>query len=127
MFTIAASDLDPTDIVNPIRKLSTKLNSLSAMSKTSILTQRIVVSTVRASTHMSCPTTIWLSLSVLLPTFEPSELKARPDDEIAQRCGWLRSRLIEHLDEADFECCPRSASPFTIVAGAGFAGAVVAG
>ena len=36
----------------------------------------------------------------------------------------LRSRLIEHLDEADFECCPslRESLLTIVVTGAGFAG-----
>lgn len=37
---------------------------------------------------------------------------------------YLRNRLIEHLEEADFECCPALREPLLtfVVAGGGFAG-----
>jgi NADH dehydrogenase len=124
---VAASDLDPTDIVNPIRKLLRRTHFFAGNVQAIDLDAKkvIVVHGEGEHAHELPYDQLVVALGSVsnflnLPGVEERALTMKSlNDAIA-----LRSRLIDHLDEADFECCPglREALLTIVVAGAGFAG-----
>lgn len=124
---VAASDLDPTDIVNPIRKLLRQTQFfVGNVEKIDLNTKQVVVSHGEWQHAHELPYDhLVIALGSVanflnLPGVEEHALTMKSlNDAVA-----LRSRLIEHLDEADFECCPalRESLLTIVVAGAGFAG-----
>ena len=124
---VAASDLDPTDIVNPIRKLLRQTQFfVGNVENTDLDAKKVIVSHGEGQHAHELPFDhLVIALGSVanflnLPGVEEHALTMKSlNDAIA-----LRSRFIEHLDEADFECCPalRESLLTIVVAGAGFAG-----
>lgn len=125
---VAASDLDPADIVNPIRKLLRRVTFFNGTVESIDLGRRqVVVSHGIGSPH---PHELEYDHLVIalgsitnffnLPGLQERALTMRTLGDAIH----LRNRLIEHLEEADFECCPalREHLLTFVVAGAGFAG-----
>lgn len=124
---VAASDLDPTDIVNPIRKLLRRTQLfVGNVQNIDLNTKQVVVSHGEGGHAHELPYDhLVIALGSVanflnLPGVEDRALTMKSlNDAVA-----LRSRLIQHLDEADFKCCPalRESLLTVVVAGAGFAG-----
>ncbi|HWP57043.1 MAG TPA: NAD(P)/FAD-dependent oxidoreductase [Candidatus Acidoferrales bacterium] len=124
---VAASDLDPTDIVNPIRKLLRRVQFFAGSVREIDLKER----KVRVfhgdgdHEHELLYDHLVIALGSVpnflnLPGVEEHSITMKSLEDAVT----LRSRLIEHLEEADFECCPalRDRLLTFVVAGAGFAG-----
>ena len=124
---VAASDLDPTTIVNPVRKLLRRVRFFNGRVEEVDLAGRHVVTSHGGSEH---PHRLEYDHLVIalgsttnffgIPGLAERALTMRTlGDAIA-----LRSRLIQHLEEADFECSigAREDLLTIVVAGAGFAG-----
>jgi len=124
---IAASDLDPTHIVNPIRTLLKRTQFILGEVNEINLTQKTVKIDHGYDHHshdlqydylvlaMGCTTNFFG-----LPGVEENALTMKSlGDAMA-----LRNRLIEHLEEADTECAASQCGPLMtfVVAGGGFAG-----
>jgi NADH dehydrogenase len=124
---VAASDLDPTDIVNPIRKLLGRTHFfVGNVQAIDLSAKKVIVSHGEGQhSHVLPYDQLVIALGSVsnflnLPGVEECALTMKSlNDAVA-----LRSRLIENLDEADFECCPalRESLLTIVVAGAGFAG-----
>lgn len=124
---VAASDLDPADIVNPIRKLLRRTQLFVGNVEGIDLDAKKVLVGHGAARHgheLSYDHLV-IALGSVADFFNLPGVRARAltMKSLGDAVG-LRSRLIDHLEEADFECCPElRASLLTIVvAGAGFAG-----
>ena len=125
---VAASDLDPTDIVNPIRKLLRRASFFNGNVETIDLQRKQVVVSHGIGTphpHELEYDHLVIALGSMTNFFN---LPGLPERALTMRtlgdAIHLRNRLIEHLEEADFECCPalRERLLTLVVAGAGFAG-----
>lgn len=125
---VAASDLDLTHIVNPIRKLLRHAAFFNGEVLEIDLEHRAVVVThgVEGShPHRLEYDHLVLGLGAVANFFGTPGLAERAftmktlGDAIA-----LRNRIIDSLEEADFECCPamRRRMMTFVVAGGGFAG-----
>jgi NADH dehydrogenase len=124
---VAASDLDPTDIVNPIRKLLRRVQFFAgSVEGIDLNTKKVrVVHGDGLHEHELSYDHLVIGLGSVPKFFQLPGVEERCitmkslDDAIT-----LRSRLIEHLEEADFECCPelRERLLTFVIAGAGFAG-----
>ncbi len=125
---VAASDLDITTIVNPIRKMLHRTNFFDGEVKSIDLTKKRVV--VSHGIDASHPHEIDYDHLVLalgsvtnfysIPGLEERALTMKSLADAA----YLRNRLIEQLEESDFECStlpPEQLLTFA-VAGGGFAG-----
>jgi NADH:ubiquinone reductase (H+-translocating) len=124
---VAASDLDPADIVNPIRKLLKQsrffVGNVEAIDLDS---KKVKVSHGEGQhPHELAYDQLVIALGSVsnffsLPGVEERALTMKSLNDAVT----LRSRLIEQLDEADFECCPalRESLMTIVVAGGGFAG-----
>ena len=124
---VAASDLDPADIVNPIRKLLRQTQFfVGNVENIDLNTKKVVVSHGEGQhAHELLYDHLVIALGSVanflnLPGVKELALTMKSLNDAVE----LRSRLIEHLDEADFECCPvlRESLLTVVVAGAGFAG-----
>jgi NADH dehydrogenase len=124
---VAASDLDPTDIVNPIRKLLRRVRFFDGRIEQIDLRAHKVAVAHGSEDHIHELDYDHLILALgsvanffNLPGVEQRGLTMKSLADAVK----LRSRLIEHLEEADFECCPelRERLLTFVVAGAGFAG-----
>ena len=124
---VAASDLDPADIVNPIRKLLRQTQFfVGKVENIDLNTKKVVVSHGEGQhAHELLYDHLVIALGSVanflnLPGVKELALTMKSLNDAVE----LRSRLIEHLDEADFECCPvlRESLLTVVVAGAGFAG-----
>ena len=124
---VAASDLDPTDIVNPIRKLLRQTQFfVGNVENIDLNTKKVVVSHGEGQhAHELLYDHLVIALGSVanflnLPGVKELALTMKSLNDAVE----LRSRLIEHLDEADFKCCPalRESLLTVVVAGAGFAG-----
>ncbi len=124
---VAASDLDPTTIVNPVRKLLRRVRFFNGRVEKVDLAGRRVLATHGGSEH---PHELEYDHLVIalgsttnffgIPGLAERALTMRSlADAIT-----LRNRLIQHLEEADFECSIGSRKDLLtiVVAGAGFAG-----
>jgi NADH:quinone reductase (non-electrogenic) len=124
---VAASDLDPATIVNPVRKLLRRVRFFNGRVEEIDLDRRRVLASHGGSEH---PHELEYDHLILglgattnffgIPGLAERALTMRSlGDAVA-----LRSRLIENLEEADFECSTgaRPGLLTVVVAGAGFAG-----
>src|SRR6266540_6829636 len=124
---VAASDLDPSTIVNPVRKLLRRVRFFNGRVEEIDLAARRVLAAHGGSEHPH-----WLEYDHLvialgsttnffgIPGLADRALTMRTlGDAVA-----LRNRLIQNLEEADFECSigARKDLLTIVVAGAGFAG-----
>ena len=125
---VAASDLDITTIVNPIRKMLHRTNFFDGEVRSIDLTnKRVVVSHGIDASHPHELDYDHLVLALgsvtnfyAIPGLEENALTMKSLADAV----YLRNRLIEHLEEADFECStlpPEQLLTFA-VAGGGFAG-----
>src|SRR5439155_3513968 len=125
---VAASDLDITTIVNPIRKMLRQTNFFDGeVSSIDLIKKRVIVSHGIDTSH---PHELDYDHLVLalgsvtnfygIPGLEERALTMKSLADAVH----LRNQLIEHLEEADFECStipPEQLLTF-VVAGGGFAG-----
>jgi NADH dehydrogenase len=124
---IAASDLDLTNIVNPVRKMIQRVNFFCGdVDKIDIERKRVTVSHgfVRHSHDLEYDHLVLALGSVTnffnLPGVAERALTMKSLGDAIQ----LRNRLIAHLEEADTECAKaeRQSLLTFVVAGGGFAG-----
>jgi len=125
---VAASDLDITTIVNPIRKLLKRTNFFDGeINAIDLNDKRVTVSHGIGASHaheLSYDHLVIALGSVTnfynIPGLEERALTMKSLADAV----YLRNQLIEHLEEADFECStipPEQLLTF-VVAGGGFAG-----
>src|SRR5918993_725071 len=124
---VAASDLDITHIVNPVRKLLRRVKFFDGeVDYIDLPNRRVGVSHGREPHgHELEYDHLVLALGSVtnfynLPGLEERALTMKTLGDAVT----LRNRLISNLEEADFECCPRAREPLLnlVVAGGGFAG-----
>jgi len=125
---VAASDLDITHIVNPVRKLFRRIDFFDGDLKTIDLVKRQI--TVSHGVGVSHEHQLDFDHLVIalgsitnffgLPGLEEHALTMKTLGDAIH----LRNRLIQNLEEADFECCPPARKHLLtfVVAGGGFAG-----
>ena len=126
---VAASDLDITHIVNPVRKLLKKIEFFDGDLQSIDLSNKCVTVTHgigEPHKHEIEYDHLIIALGSItnffdLPGLEERALTMKSLGDAIH----FRNRLIQHLEEADFECCPFSRKPLLtfVVAGGGFAGA----
>jgi NADH dehydrogenase len=124
---VAASDLDITNIVSPIRKLLRRVTFFHGeIESIDLVNKRVGLSHGHEEHCHSLPYDhLVLALGSTTNFFNLPGLAERAitmkslDDAI-----FLRNRLIANLEEADFECSPNTRAPLLnfVVAGGGFAG-----
>lgn len=125
---VAASDLDPVHIVNPLRKLLRKTRLFHGeVHKIDLDARTLVVShgADDGHEHVIEYDQLVVGLGSVTHTYGLPGVSERAltmktlGDAFA-----LRNRIVESLEEADFECCPRVRERMTtlVVAGGGFAG-----
>lgn len=124
---VAASDLDITNIVSPIRKLLRRVTFFHGeIESIDLVNKRVGLSHGHEEHCHSLPYDhLVLALGSTTNFFNLPGLADRAitmkslDDAI-----FLRNRLIANLEEADFECSPSTRAPLLnfVVAGGGFAG-----
>jgi NADH dehydrogenase len=124
---VAASDLDITNIVSPIRKLLRRVSFFHGeIESIDLVNKRVGLSHGHEEHCHSLPYDhLVLALGSTANFFNLPGLAERAitmkslDDAI-----FLRNRLIANLEEADFECSPSTRAPLLnfVVAGGGFAG-----
>ncbi|HEX8070489.1 MAG TPA: NAD(P)/FAD-dependent oxidoreductase [Pyrinomonadaceae bacterium] len=124
---VAASDLDMTHIVNPIRKLLRRVRFFDGdVEFIDLAGRRVGVSHGHEHHHHELEYDhLVLALGSItnfygLPGLAERALTMKTlGDAIA-----LRNHMIANLEEADFECCPQKRAPLLnfVVAGGGFAG-----
>ena len=124
---VAASDLDITNIVSPIRKLLRRVTFFHGeIESIDLVNKRVGLSHGHEEHCHSLPYDhLVLALGSTTNFFNLPGLAERAitmkslDDAIC-----LRNRLIANLEEADFECSPSMRAPLLnfVVAGGGFAG-----
>lgn len=124
---VAASDLDPADILNPIRKLLKRARFfVGNVEAIDLDSKKVKVSHGEGQhPHELAYDQLVIALGSVsnffsLPGVKEHALTMKSLNDAVT----LRSRLIEQLDEADFECCPamRDWLMTIVVAGGGFAG-----
>ncbi|HEX8179165.1 MAG TPA: NAD(P)/FAD-dependent oxidoreductase [Pyrinomonadaceae bacterium] len=124
---VAASDLDMTHIVNPIRKLLRRVRFFDGdVSYIDLHARRVGVAHGHEQhEHELAYDHLVVALGSVTNFYGLPGLAARAltmkslGDAIH-----LRNHMISNLEEADFECCPRVREPLLnfVVAGGGFAG-----
>jgi NADH dehydrogenase len=124
---VAASDLDLTHIVSPIRKLLRRVNFFNGRVESIDLAARNVHVTHGDSQHGHALAFdhLVIALGAITNFFNLPGLEERAlTMKSLGGAIYLRNRLIENLEEADFECCPKVREPLLnfVVAGGGFAG-----
>jgi NADH dehydrogenase len=124
---VAASDLDLSNIVNPVRKLLKRVNFFAGEVEAIDLERKLVtVSHGFDHHHHELPYDhLVIGLGSItnffnLPGLEERALTMKSLGDAIH----LRNRLIAHLEEADTECCAAVRRPLLtfVVAGGGFAG-----
>ncbi|MFL6208308.1 MAG: NAD(P)/FAD-dependent oxidoreductase [Pyrinomonadaceae bacterium] len=125
---VAASDLDMTHIVNPIRKLLRRVRFFDGeVTNIDLDNKRIAVAHGHEHHHHELEYDhLVLALGSItnfygLPGLAEHALTMKSLGDAIH----LRNHMISNLEEADFECCPRVREPLLnfVVAGGGFAGA----
>ncbi len=124
---VAASDLDITNIVSPVRKLLRRVTFFHGeVESIDLVNKRVGLSHGHEEhCHSLSYDHLVLALGSTTNFFNLPGLAERAitmkslDDAI-----FLRNRLIANLEEADFECSPSTRAPLLnfVVAGGGFAG-----
>jgi NADH dehydrogenase len=124
---VAASDLDLSNIVNPVRKLLRRVNFYAGdVEAIDLDTRQVKVSHgFDQHHHMLDYDYLVIALGSItnffnLPGLEQRALTMKSLGDAI----YLRNRLIAHLEEADSECCSTIRKPLLtfVVAGGGFAG-----
>ncbi len=124
---VAASDLDLTNIVNPIRKLLRRVNFFAGDVEAIDLDRKSVTVShgLDRHTHDLPYDHLVLALGSVtnLGTVPGLRERALTMKSLGDAVT-LRNRLIAHLEEADTECCSLIREPLLtfVVAGGGFAG-----
>ena len=124
---VAASDLDITHIVNPIRKMLRRVKFFNGtVERIDLQGKYVVVSHGTEHHHHELPYDhLVLALGSITNFYNLPGLGERSltMKSLGDAIG-LRNRLIEHLEEADFECVlgARDHLLTFVVAGGGFAG-----
>lgn len=125
---VAASDLDMTHIVNPIRKLLRRVRFFEGdVEYVDLNNRRVGVSHGQEHHHHELEYDhLVLALGSItnfygLPGLAEHAMTMKSLGDAIH----LRNHLISNLEEADFECCPHVRAPLLnfVVAGGGFAGA----
>jgi NADH dehydrogenase len=125
---VAASDLDMTHIVNPVRKLLRRVRFFEGdVESVDLARRRVGVSHGQEHHHHELEYDhLVLALGSVtnfygLPGLAERALTMKSLGDAIH----LRNHLIGNLEEADFECCPAVREPLLnfVVAGGGFAGA----
>jgi NADH dehydrogenase len=124
---VAASDLDLTHIVNPIRKLFRRVALFTGeVEKIDLEARRVTVSHGEGHHHHELPYDhLVLALGAVTNFFGLEGLAERACTmKSLGDAVHLRNRLIGLLEEADFECASAAREPLltVVVAGGGFAG-----
>jgi NADH dehydrogenase len=124
---VAASDLDITHIVNPVRKLLRRVKFFDGVvDYVDLPNRRVGVSHGREQHgHELEYDHLILALGSVTNFYNLPGLAERAlTMKTLGDAVTLRNRLISNLEEADFECCPRVREPLLnlVVAGGGFAG-----
>jgi NADH dehydrogenase len=125
---VAASDLDITNIVNPLRKMLRHVKFFQGnVERIDMTAKRVIVShgIEHSHPHELNYDHLLLALGSITNFFNLPGLKERAlTMKTLGDAIYLRNRLIQHLEEADFECCPAVREPLLtfVVAGGGFAG-----
>jgi NADH dehydrogenase len=126
---VAASDLDVTHIVNPVRKMLKRVRFFLGDVESVDLERRTVTVAhgFERHTHELGYDHLVLSLGSTTNFFDLPGLDERAlTMKSLADASELRNRLIEHLEEADTECaqvaCAREPLLTCVVAGGGFAG-----
>jgi NADH dehydrogenase len=129
---VATSDLDPTNIVSPIRSLVRRIRFFSgAVEAVDLPNRRVVVAHGDDPHRHELPYDhLVLALGSTTNFFGTPGLAERAftmkslDDAVR-----LRNQLIRNLEEADFECCAAQRDKLLtfVVAGGGFAGVETVG
>jgi NADH dehydrogenase len=125
---VAASDLDITTIVNPIRKMLRRTNFFDGeVISIDLAKKQVIVSHGIDTSHPHALAYDHLVLALGsvtnfygIPGVQEHALTMKSLADAV----YLRNRLIEFLEEADFECCRALREPLLtfVVAGGGFAG-----
>jgi NADH dehydrogenase len=124
---VAASDLDLTNIVNPVRKLLKRVDFFAGdVERINLERKTVQVSHGFDHHHHEMPYDhLVIALGSItnfynLPGLEERALTMKSLGDAIH----LRNRLIAHLEEADTECCADVREPLMtfVVAGGGFAG-----
>jgi len=124
---VAASDLDFTHIVNPVRKLLRRVQFFHGDIKSIDLKEKRVIVAHSDDNHGHELTYDYLVLALgsvtnfyKLPGLAEKALTMKSLSDAIR----LRNHLIKNLEEADFECCgtQRGRLLTVVVAGGGFAG-----
>jgi NADH:ubiquinone reductase (H+-translocating) len=124
---VAASDLDLTHIVNPVRKLLKRVQFFDGdVDEIDLPGRRVIVS--HGAEHHSHEVQydhLVIALGSItnffnLPGLQEHALTMKSLGDAI----YLRNKLISHLEEADFECCAAERGELLtfVVAGGGFAG-----
>lgn len=124
---VAASDLDITNIVSPVRKLLKNIEIFNGCVESIDLDRRLVhVSHGKEHHHHELEYDhLVLGLGSITNFYGNSGLE---ENALTMKslgdAIYLRNHLISNLEEADFECCPVVRKPLInfVVAGGGFAG-----
>lgn len=124
---VAASDLDITHIVSPVRKLLKRVKIFNGNVESIDLESKIVhVSHGKEHHHHEMEYDhLVLSLGSITNFYGNKGLE---DNALTMKslgdAIYLRNHMISNLEEADFECCPKIREPLInyVVAGGGFAG-----
>ncbi len=124
---VAASDLDITHIVSPIRKLLKRVKIFNGDVERIDLESKVVsVSHGKEHHHHDLEYDhLVLSLGSITNFYGNSGLE---ENALTMKslgdAIYLRNHMISNLEEADFECCPKIREPLInfVVAGGGFAG-----
>jgi NADH:quinone reductase (non-electrogenic) len=124
---VAASDVELSAIINPLRKLLRRVNTfVGSVDRIDVENRRVTVCHGFDDHSHELPydhLMIALGSSTnffRLPGVEESSLTVKSLEDAVR----LRSRLISHLEEANSECAAGARNPLLtfVVAGAGFAG-----
>ena len=123
---VAASDLDLTTIVNPVRKMLRRVNFLAGEVERIDLEQRKVIVCHGFDHHPHALEFDFLVLGLGSVTKTYGLSGVREHALTMKSLGdamRVRNHLIAHLEEADSDCCKKIESLLTfVVAGGGFAG-----
>ncbi len=124
---VAASDLDITHIVSPVRKLLRRVRIFNGTVEKVDL-ERKVVQVSHGSEHHQHELSydhLVLGLGSITNFYGNTGLEEHAlTMKTLGDAIFLRNHMISNLEEADFECCPKVREPLInfVVAGGGFAG-----
>ncbi|MBI4509539.1 MAG: NAD(P)/FAD-dependent oxidoreductase [Deltaproteobacteria bacterium] len=124
---VAASDIDLTNIVSPVRKLLRRVNFFAgSVEQVDLATRRVVVSHgSEVHRHALEYDHLVIALGAVTNFYDLPGLEHHA--QAMKSLGdaiYLRNHIIAHLEQADFDCCAemRQGLLTFVVAGGGFAG-----